>query len=58
VFEVRWAPSLQLDPAVATAAVQGPLRDHDLPEAITALAALLPRQEEGEEFPDIIDETD
>lgn len=58
VFEVRWAPSLQLDPAVATAAVQGPLRDHDLPGAIAALAALLPRQEEGEEFPDIIDETD
>lgn len=58
VFEVRWAPSLQLDPVAATAAVQGPLRDHDLPGAITALAALLPRQEEGEELPDIIHETD
>jgi ferric-dicitrate binding protein FerR (iron transport regulator) len=49
---------LQLDPAVATAAVQGPLRDHDLPKAITALAALLPHQQEGEEFPDIIEEFD
>jgi hypothetical protein len=58
VFEVRWSPTLQLDPAQATASVQGHLRDHDLPSAITALAALLPRQEEGVEFPDIIEETD
>jgi hypothetical protein len=42
----------------ATASVQGHLRDHDLPGAITALAALLPRQEEGDELPDIIHETD
>jgi hypothetical protein len=58
VFEVRWSPTLQLDPARATASVQGHLRDHDLPSAITALAALLPHQEEGEELPDIIEETD
>ena len=58
VFEVRWSQSLQLDPAQATASVQGHLRDHDLPSAITALAALLPRQEEGHELPDIIEETD
>jgi hypothetical protein len=58
VFEVRWSPTLQLDPAIATASVQGHLRDHDLPGAITALAALLPRQEEGDELPDIIHETD
>jgi hypothetical protein len=38
--------------------MQEHLRVHDLPGAITALAALLPHQEEGEELPDIIDETD
>jgi hypothetical protein len=38
--------------------VQEHLRAHDLPGAITALAALLPQQEEGTEFPDIIEETD
>lgn len=58
VFEVRWSQSLQLDPTQATAAVQEHLRAHDLPRAITALAALLPHQEEGVEFPDIIEETD
>lgn len=58
VFEVRWAPSLQLDPAAATAAVQEHLRAQDLPAAITALAALLPHQEEGDELPDIIHEDD
>ena len=58
VFEVRWSPSLHLDSNQATVAVQGHLRAHDLPGAITALAALLPQQEEGTEFPDIIEETD
>ncbi len=58
VFEVRWSQSLQLDPTKATASVQEHLRAHDLPSAITALAALLPHQEEGEELPDIIEETD
>ncbi len=58
VFEVRWSQSLQLDPTQATAAVREHLRAHDLPSAITALAALLPHQEEGQELPDIIDETD
>ena len=58
VFEVRWSQSLQLDSNQATAAVQEHLRTHDLPSAITALAALLPHQEEGEELPDIIEETD
>ena len=58
VFEVRGSPTLQLDPATATASVQGHLRDHDLPGAITALAALLPRQEEGDELPDIVHEDD
>jgi hypothetical protein len=57
-FEVRWSQSLQLDPTQATASVQEHLRAHDLPSAITALAALLPHQEEGEELPDIIEETD
>jgi hypothetical protein len=58
VFEVRWSQSLQIDPTQATASVQEHLRAHDLPRAITALAALLPHQEEGVEFPDIIEETD
>jgi hypothetical protein len=58
VFEVRWSHSLQLDPTQATASVQEHLRAHDLPSAITALAALLPHQVEGEELPDIIEETD
>jgi hypothetical protein len=58
VFEVRWSQLLQLDPVRATASVQDHLRAHDLPSAITALAALLPHQEEGEELPDIIEETD
>ena len=58
VFEVRWSQSLQIDPTQAMASVQEHLRAHDLPRAITALAALLPHQEEGVEFPDIIEETD
>ena len=58
VFEVRWSPSLHLDSNQATAAVQEHLRAHNLPGAITSLAALLPQQEEGTEFPDIIEETD
>ena len=58
VFEVRWSPSLHLDSNQATVAVQGHLRAHDLPGAITALAARLPHQEEGDEVPDIIEETD
>ena len=58
VFEVRWSQSLQIDPTQATASVQEHLRAHDLPRAITALATLLPHQEEGVEFPDIIEETD
>jgi hypothetical protein len=49
---------LQLDPTQATASVQEHLRALDLPSAITALVALLPLQEEGEELPDIIEETD
>jgi hypothetical protein len=58
VFEVRWSHSLHLDSNQATAAVQEHLRAQNLPGAITALAALLPQQEEGAEFPDIIEETD
>jgi hypothetical protein len=55
-FEVRWTQAVNLDASQATAAVQAPLREHNLPAAITALAALLPHQEEGEELPDIIDD--
>lgn len=58
VFEVRWSPSLQLDSIQATASVQEHLRAQNLPAAITALADLLPLQEEGDELPDIIEETE
>ena len=58
VFEVRWSPTVHLDSAQATAAVQSHLRSENLSAAITALAALLPQQEEGEELPDIIEEND
>lgn len=53
-FEIRWSPTLQLDSARATEAVTDALRAHDLSAAITALAALLPVQEEGHELPDIV----
>ena len=57
-FEVRWTQAVNLDASLATAAVQAPLREHNLPAAITALAALLPHQEEGDELPDIVDDRD
>lgn len=53
-FEVRWASSVQLDQETVTRTVTEPLRSHDLAAAITALAALLPQQEEGDELPDIV----
>jgi len=36
--------------------VTEPLRAHDLAIAITALAALLPVQQEGAELPDIVND--
>lgn len=53
-FEIRWSPSLQLDSQRASSAVTDALRAHDLPAAITALAALLPIQDEGHELPDVV----
>lgn len=53
-FEIRWSPSLQLNSQRATEVVTDALRAHDLSAAITALAALLPVQEEGHELPDIV----
>ena len=55
-FEVRWTQAVNLDASQATAAVQVPLREHNLPAAIAALAALLPHQQEGDELPDIVDD--
>lgn len=57
-FEVRWAPSVNLDSHRVTDVVREPLREHNLARAITDLAALLPRQAEGKEIPDIVDDSD
>ena len=57
-FEIRWSASLQLDGQRATEVVTEPLRAHNLSAAITALAALLPVQEEGSELPDIVSDDD
>jgi hypothetical protein len=57
-FEIRWSASLQLDSQRARDAVTEPLRAHNLADAITALAALLPIQEEGTELPDIVNDDD
>lgn len=53
-YEIRWAGSIPLDGDLASQAVTEPLRAHNLSAAITALAALLPVQQEGKELPDIV----
>lgn len=53
-FEVRWAAAVQLDEDAVTHTVTEPLRAHDLAAAITALSALLPPQQQGDELPDIV----
>jgi hypothetical protein len=53
-FEIRWSESLQLDVQHVTQVVTEPLRAHDLANAITALAALLPMQQVVVELPDIV----
>lgn len=53
-FEVRWAEGTSLDGDQVTQHAATHLRTRDLPAAITALAALLPRRAEGEELPDIV----
>lgn len=57
-FEIRWSSAIQLDDVHVTEAVRAPLREHNLARAITELAALLPQQREGQELPDIVDESD
>ncbi len=57
-FEIRWSPTVELDPQLATEAATQHLRSQDLAAAITALAALLPVQQEGEELPDIVTDED
>lgn len=57
-FEIRWSAAVQLDGQLATEVVAEPLREHNLSAAITALAALLPVQEEGTELPDIVSDDD
>jgi hypothetical protein len=55
-FEIRWSSHISLDSAIVADTAREPLRLHDLPAAVTAVAALLPRQAEGEELPDIVDD--
>lgn len=55
-FEIRWPANIDLDSLVVATAAKDPLRLHDLPAAVTAVASLLPRQAEGEELPDIVDD--
>jgi hypothetical protein len=55
-FEVRWASSLQLDGAQVTHVVAEHLKAQNLAQAITALAELLPTQQEGSELPDIVND--
>lgn len=56
-FELRWAPGLEVDSAAITRAAHAGLKAHDLPKAITDVAAVLPRQAEGTELPDIVDDS-
>ncbi len=55
-FEIRWSRLISLDSAVVADIAREPLSRHDLPAAVAAVAALLPRQAEGEELPDIVDD--
>lgn len=56
-FEIRWPSHITLDSVVVANAAKEPLKMHDLPAAVTAIAALLVHQAEGEELPDIVDDT-
>lgn len=55
-FEVRWSPTLRLDPEQVTRVVTENIKMHNLANAITELAALLPVQKEGTELPDIVND--
>lgn len=54
-FELRWSAGLDVDAAAITMAAHQGLKAHDLPRAITDVSAVLPRQAEGEELPDVVD---
>ena len=55
-FEIRWPSQITLDSTTVANSARDPLARHDLPAAVAAVAALLPRQAEGEELPDIVDD--
>lgn len=55
-FEMRWSAGLEIDPQRIVDAARGGLRDHDLARAVTDVAAVLPRRNEGDELPDIVEE--
>ena len=57
-FEVRWSSELNLDGEQVTRVVTEQMKVHNLANAITALAALLPIQEEGTELPDVVSDDD
>lgn len=55
-FELRWSVRVAVDSGRITEAARAALKEHDLPRAIRDVAAVLPRQHEGEELPDIVEE--
>lgn len=57
-FELRWSGEIDVNADLITSAARDALRAHDLPRAIRDVAAVLPRQEEGEELPDIVDDSE
>lgn len=55
-FELRWADGVVVDPDRITDAARTGLAAHDIARAVRDVAAVLPRKEEGEELPDIVEE--
>lgn len=55
-FELRWAAGLDVDSAHITDAAREGLKAHDIPRAVRDVATLLPKKQEGEELPDIVEE--
>lgn len=47
---------IQFDSAIVADTAREPLRLHDLPAAVTAVAALLPRKQRVKNCPDIVDD--
>jgi hypothetical protein len=54
-FEMRWSAGLDVDSDRIVEAARNALRDEDLPRAIRQVAGVLPRLDEGEELPDIVE---